>query len=187
MPPCAHRRRAFLLLPLAATWATGLRAQGTGAALPAELAGELPAARLQGSATMRWFGLHIYDVALWSPKPVTAEDLADPLALTLRYARSLKGRAIAERSIEEMRRIGPFSDAQATQWLDAMARLFPDVGAADRLTGLHRPGQGARFFFNGQLRGDLADAQFSRLFFGIWLSSRTSEPGLRRQLLGLGS
>lgn len=190
------RRRTVILLPIATATAviggTGARAQGSAtppaaaAAAPAELAGELPAAQLRGSATMRWFGLHIYDIELWSPRPPAAEWADVPLALSLRYARSLKGRAIAERSLDEMRRVGPFSEAQAAQWLEAMARLFPDVGAADRLTGVHLPGQGARFFHNGQRRGEVADALFSRLFFGIWLSPRTSEPGLRRQLLGLG-
>jgi len=45
------------------------------------------------------------------------------------------------------------------------------------------PGQGTRFFLNGSLRGEVADADFTRLFFGIWLSPKTSEPRLREQLL----
>ena len=83
-----------------------------------------------------------------------------------------------------MRRIGSFDDAQAATWLAAMKRLFPDVQAGDRLVGVQRPGQSARFFFNGQRRGEVADADFTRLFFGIWLSPRSSEPRLRAQLLG---
>ena len=31
--------------------------------------------------------------------------------------------------------------------------------------------------------GEVADAEFSRLFFGIWLSPQTSEPGLRQALI----
>ena len=52
------------------------------------------------------------------------------------------------------------------------------------IIGLLLPGQGARFFFNGRASGELAEAEFARLFFGIWLSPRTSEPALREQLLG---
>ena len=59
--------------------------------------------------------------------------------------------------------------------------------AGDRITGVHLPGEGARFFVNGRLQGELRDADFARLFFGIWLSPRTSEPALREALLGLGS
>jgi hypothetical protein len=51
------------------------------------------------------------------------------------------------------------------------------------LTGIHQPGVGARFWLNGQLRGEVADAEFSRLCFGIWLSDSTSEPRLRAELL----
>jgi hypothetical protein len=42
----------------------------------------------------------------------------------------------------------------------------------------------ARFWLNGQPRGELRDAEFTRLFFGIWLSPRTSQPRLREALLG---
>lgn len=31
--------------------------------------------------------------------------------------------------------------------------------------------------------GEIADPEFARLFFGIWLDARTSEPGLRQTLL----
>ena len=65
-----------------------------------------------------------------------------------------------------------------------MTPLFLDVKNGDRLTGIQRPGAAARFFFNGQFRGEVADAEFTRPFFGIWLSQRTSEPRLREQLLG---
>jgi hypothetical protein len=35
----------------------------------------------------------------------------------------------------------------------------------------------------GRVVGEVPDAEFSRLFFGIWLSPQTSEPGLRQQLI----
>jgi Chalcone isomerase-like len=150
---------------------------------PAEVATELPDARWRGTATMRFLGLHIYDIHLWSPQPVQGDGSDQPLALALNYARSLKGPLIAERSLVEMRRIGSLSEAQASQWLDAMTRMFPDVGARDRLTGVHRPGQAARFYFNGRWRGEVVDSRFAQLFFGIWLSPRTSEPDMRERLL----
>ena len=100
------------------------------------------------------------------------------------YARQLVGEQIASRSLKEMNRIGRINDEQSARWLTAMTQLFPDVKDGDRLTGIQRPGVGTRFFLNGQFRGEVADAEFTRLFFGIWLSPRTSEPRLREQLLG---
>ena len=180
-------RRRLLIALLASPGglaAAAARAQTTPPAAPPELAGELAGARWRGSAVLRWLGLHIYDAQLWTTAPPAADPLGHPSALALVYGRKLVGAQIASRSIDEMRRIGPFSDAQAERWLQAMTRLFPDVQAGDRLTGVHLPGRAARFFFNGQHRGDVADPEFARLFFGIWLSPRSSEPRLREQLLG---
>jgi hypothetical protein len=58
------------------------------------------------------------------------------------------------------------------------------VRKGDRILGAHRPGVGASFWVNGQASGDIRDAEFSRLFFGIWLSPKTSEPSMRAALLG---
>jgi len=176
------RRRDWILL--ACVCAGQVRAQPAPASVPAEITAALPGALWRGAATMRYWGLHIYDIRLWSPAPIQGDGSGQALALDLVYARSLVGEQIARRSIEEMRRVGSVDDGQAARWLAAMTRLFPDVRAQDRLTGIQLPGQGARFLFNGQPRGEVAEPEFARLFFGIWLSPRTSEPRLREQLLG---
>ena len=64
-----------------------------------------------------------------------------------------------------------------------MARVLPDVQKGDRVMGVHRPGVGAAFWMNGKPTGEIRDAEFARLFFGIWLAPTTSEPGLRTALL----
>jgi hypothetical protein len=84
-----------------------------------------------------------------------------------------------------MRRGRTLSPAQATEWLAAMRRTFPDVNKGDRLTGVYLPGQASYFALNGQPRAPVRDAAFGPAFFGIWLADHSSEPALRRQLLGL--
>jgi hypothetical protein len=106
-----------------------------------------------------------------------------PFALELQYLRKLEGASIASRSIDEMRRFGGLSDAQAQNWLLAMRALFPNVGVGDRITGINLPGEGAEFWVNGQRVGGVKDPLFAHLFFAIWLDERTSEPKLRAQLL----
>jgi hypothetical protein len=83
-----------------------------------------------------------------------------------------------------MRRMGTVPAEQQARWLAEMQALFPDVRRGERLTGVHRPGESAAFWFNGQPHGQVRDAEFARLFFGIWLSPRSSDPGLRQALLG---
>jgi len=158
----------------------------TAPTLPAELRGLQPAPRLLGTGELRFFGLRVYVARLWAAAAVGPEDYArQVLALELTYDRKLEGEAIAERSVAEMRRVGPVSDEQARRWLGLMKQAFPDVEAQDRLLGLH-DGQGeVHFFHNGRLTARIADADYARLFFGIWLAPQTSAPALRSALLGL--
>ena len=179
-----RRRPLLALLLLAPFTARAAPAPAPAPAPPAELRTELPAARLQGEARMRYFGLHVYDARLWVAPGFSATGFdRQAFALELTYARRLEGRLIAERSLAEMRRLARVPDGQAQSWLDAMTAAFPDVAAGDRITGVLGPDQRARFYVNGRLSREVADPAFGPLFFGIWLSPRTSEPGLREALL----
>ncbi len=177
------RRRQLVLLAAAGAALAGTRAQANVA--PPEVLAELPAALLQGSGRLRVFGFQVYDARLWSSVAAGPDTWSQsPLALELQYLRKLDGPAIAERSLSEMRRQGDIATATAERWLGEMKRVFPDVIAGDRITGVQRPGVGARFFVNGKLKGEVRDPEFARWFFGIWLSARTSEPAMRDALLG---
>jgi hypothetical protein len=154
---------------------------------PPELATELPGVHLRGSGAMRFMGMRIYEARLWAAAAVIGDGASQPLALELIYARNIKGDLIVTSSLREMQRVGPFSPEQSARWTQAMTPLFPNIKPGDRITGIQRPGQSARFYLNGTLRGEVADAEFTRLFFGIWLSPRTSDPQLRQQLLSGGS
>jgi hypothetical protein len=153
---------------------------------PLEVQAELGTARLQGEARLRFFGLRVYDARLWSKSEVTADNWSSqPLAIELAYARSLDGDDIAQRSLDEMGRQPGFDSAAAAAWLARMNTLFPDVRNGDRMTGVQRPGEAMRFFFNGRLAGEVKDPVFTRLFTGIWLGPDSSQPEMRQQLLGL--
>jgi len=146
---------------------------------------QLPGSRLQGEATLRYFGLRVYHARLWTlPEFRDSQANEQPLVLEIEYLRDLKGKSIAERSLQEMRRAGEIPQAQAQRWLTEMQQIFPDVKAGDRISGQLLPGQGVRFWHNGRLAGQMADALFARRFFGIWLAPTTSEPEMRLALLG---
>lgn len=167
------RRHCLLALP---AWVVG--------AAWADPATLLPGVRLAAQARFRYFGFEVYDLRLWAAPGFDPQAYErQPFVLELAYLRALKGAAIAERSIREMKGVGAVSDEQAQRWEAAMRRCFPDVARGDRLAGQHQPGQGARFSHNGQPTDSVPDADFARLFFGIWLSPATSEPRLREALL----
>jgi hypothetical protein len=177
------RRSLLIALTCAVWWFSSSMVRATTVA--PEVAAEVSAAKLQGQGKLTYFGLHVYDARLWAQDGFKAADFTQlPLALELEYARGLYGKLIAERSLDEMKRGADVTEAQATAWLAQMKNLFTDVNKGDRITGIQVPGVATRIFINGKLRGEVRDAEFTRLFFGIWLSSRTSEPKLRDALLG---
>jgi hypothetical protein len=152
---------------------------------PPHITKELADARLSGQGSFRWFGLKIYDARLWVEKagfqpeqPVSAK-----LVLDLGYARDLYGKRIAQSSIDEIRQLGIGTALQHQMWLDKMTALFPDVHEGTHISGVHLPGQGARFYLDGKLLGEIDDPEFARAFFSIWLDERTSAAKLREQLL----
>lgn len=153
---------------------------------PAEVIRALGQPVLQGEQRFRWFAFTVYDIRLWVPMPVQPQTLFNrPFVLELEYARSLKGKAIAERSLKEMQALAAISDAQQSSWLALMEQAFPDVNEGDRLSGVWQPDGTVQFYLNGQQRLSVNDVRFGELFFGIWLSPDTSEPSMRTALLGL--
>ncbi len=156
---------------------------------PACVVRALPGARLSGSAELRWWGLDIYRAWLWvGPSGLDTNRLgAQAFALELRYARSLRGRDIADKSAELIERLGLGSAEQRRAWHASMRDMFPDVHAGDTLVGLYVPdargGARTRFVFDGRDIGDIEGRDFAQAFFSIWLSPRTSEPALRQALL----
>ena len=159
-----------------------LVALGQGQALANPL---LPNSRLQGEATLKYFGLRVYHARLWTLPGFSPTVTGDqPLLLELEYLRDFQGQAIAERSLKEIQRTKTLSNRQAQDWLSAMQRVFPDVKTGDRITGRHQPGQAAQFWHNGKPIGQIDDLDFAQAFFDIWLAPTSSQPQLRLALLG---
>ncbi|QWD63006.1 chalcone isomerase family protein [Polynucleobacter sp. MWH-UH25E] len=136
-------------------------------------------AKLQGSGKLTWWGLHIYDASFYRAGSFSSPEFA----LHLQYHKSLSGLAIANRSAEEMSKLG-VPDTQAQLWGKQLAIFLPNVEPGQSLTAIYNPKQGTTFYFDGNPLAQIAGADFSKAFFGIWLDPKTSAPKLREQLLG---
>ena len=130
-----------------------------------------------GNGQFRRFGFLVYEATLWAGD----DPQRPPLALRLDYKRTLAGAAIADASVKEMRALGA-DETALKRWGEQMTRIFPNVKEGDSIIGHYEPGV-ARFYFNGRLVGEVAEADFARWFFGIWLDAKTSAPELRAALL----
>ncbi len=153
--------------------------------LPQEINSALAPTQYSGTGKLTFFGLNVYEANLWVSSGFKPNDFDDhAFALDLHYLRNFSAADIAKRSLDEMQRIEPVPEEKAAQWLKTMGEAFPSVKKGDRLIGVHQPGGGATFWHNGKRSGEIRDAEFSRQFFAIWLSPKTSQPKLRLALLG---
>ncbi len=108
-----------------------------------------------------------------------------PFALSIKYFRDIRGKDIADRSVQEMRMQGFNDEVRLAAWNAQMKSIFPDVKNGSILSAIFIPGKQTTFYNGNQPIGVIKGDEFSRRFFDIWLSEKTSEPELRKQLLGL--
>lgn len=140
----------------------------------------LPGAQQVGQGMFKRFGWSIYEARLYAPGG--RFDPNKPYALSLTYERTIAGDRLVQASLDEMRKLGAPVD-ERPEWVPALARVLPSVSKGVTLTGVYRPGEGATFYQQDLETGRIDDA-LARMFFGIWLDPRTSEPSLRQSLLG---
>lgn len=142
----------------------------------------VPAAEKVGEGRMSVMLWDVYDAALYAPEGIWEAE--KPFALRLSYLRSLVGKKIADRSIEEIRDQGFNDEVKLATWHGQLRNIFPDVDEGIVLTGV-KTKSGATVFYKDDMEiGSINDPEFSEAFFNIWLSEKTSAPGLRRMLLG---
>ena len=138
-------------------------------------------AQLQGTGRLNWWGLHIYDVSFYRAGAPSSPDFA----IDIRYQKSFSGVSIANRSADEMKKMG-VPDSQAALWGKELASILPNVESGQTLTAIYTPKQGTIFYHDGKRIAQIPGAEFSKAFFGIWLDPKTSIPKLRNELLGQG-
>jgi hypothetical protein len=186
--PLSAARRAAAALGIAAAILVGPAAANPAATpagqAPAHVREHVGDVAPAGSGRLTWFGLHVYDAALYAPAGFeAARPMTRPFVLELTYARRLGGKGIADASLDEIERLGFGTQAQRARWHEQMRVLFPDVDKGRRLAGVNVPGAGARFYFDGRPLGSIDDPAFAQAFFAIWLDPRTRAPQLRESLL----
>jgi hypothetical protein len=150
--------------------------------LPRSVQEAAPGLEAKGGGLLTFFGIAVYDGWYWTAARGWPSE--GTYALDLVYHRDLDGERIAQRSVDEIAKLGYGTPEQRARWGALMARIFPDVRKGDRLTGVHTDAGTVRYFLNGQPIGAIDEPGFARAFFGIWLDPRTSRADFRQKLLG---
>jgi hypothetical protein len=142
----------------------------------------IPDAKQVGEGRMSYLFWDIYDAALFAPKGEWQKNA--PFALSLTYLRELNGKAIADRSAEEIRDLGFKDEVILATWHSQMRNIFPDVKEGTTLIGVYTREKESVFFKDNVEIGRISDPDFGTYFFNIWLDPKTTEPELRAKLLG---
>lgn len=146
------------------------------------LAGET---RLQlvGEARLEVLFWSIYDSRLYSADGSYTEGQR-PVRLELQYLRDVEGSDLVEHTHNEWQHLQLRSESKAA-WLEQLARMWPDVRENDVLAMEIGESGLSTFTLNGEALGSISDPEFGPSFLAIWLSPDTSQPGLRRTLIGM--
>lgn len=107
-----------------------------------------------------------------------------PKALRIQYYKEIDKQALIDATGEQWQQLG-YDAIEIKQWLAPLAKIWPDVAPGDVLTLLVTQAGVSHFYFDDRLIGVIDDPRFGNAFLSIWLSENTSEPRLRKQLLGL--
>lgn len=151
-------------------------------AAPAEIAAVIHAKTPIGQGDAGALFLTAYKASLWTDAPAWA--MEKPFALTIQYDMGFDTDDLVSRTVKEMRHVDPaLGDDKIATLTTELNKVFPPVQKGDRFTALYLPGKPVSFYRNGKRTGRIGEPGFAKDFFGIWLSSQTSDPSLRQSLL----
>lgn len=150
--------------------------------LPARVLALAPGIRVQGGSELTFFGISVYVGWYWSPVRAWPND--GPYALDLIYHCDLDGARIAQRSVDEIAKLGYGSQAERARRGELMTHIVPDMHRGDRLTGVYIGSGAVRYFHNGKPIGEIEEPGFAQAFFGIWLDPKILQAAFRQKLLG---
>lgn len=135
-----------------------------------------------GEASMEYLFWDVYDATLYT-RSGSYKQGAHPVKFSLTYLRDFAAKDIVKATKEQWQHLGK-SDLSA-KYADKLLALWPDIKKGESLSLQTSPSGQATFYHNDKKLGEISDSQFANQFLAIWLSPNTSEPALRKQLLGI--
>lgn len=136
-----------------------------------------------GSATFSVLLWDIYRAKLMtSSGQYPLKGTSNKLIFEINYFADISSEDLVKRTEEQWQHIG-LSKQQYQAYLPQLKQLWPNIQDGDTLSLLIKEQQ-SHFYFNQRYIGTVTSPQFGQQFIDIWLSPRTSQPGLRAQLLG---
>ncbi|MEL0629862.1 chalcone isomerase family protein [Psychromonas aquatilis] len=138
--------------------------------------------KMVGNATFSYLLWDIYESYLSTPSGKFSFDENQDLLYKIQYLRNIKAADLVDETENQWQKIG-LNKQQYTTYLSQLKSIWPDINKGDSLT-LVAKGSYSGFYYNNTFIGQINDTQFAQVFMSIWLSNETTEPNIRKQLLG---
>lgn len=135
-----------------------------------------------GQARLQWLWRPIYEASLHATTRDFEFPASTPYTLRLHYRIDVRG---AQLLAETQRQWQQQKISAPVAWLDTLRTLLPDVQDGDSLALQVEPDGRAGLLHNDRLLGRIDNPDLVSAFAGIWLADTTTQPRLRRQLLGV--
>ncbi|GAA5134651.1 chalcone isomerase family protein [Thalassotalea piscium] len=115
--------------------------------------------------------------------PVNFND--EKLIYEINYLASISSSELINRTVEQWQHL-KIPKVKYQGYLSSLASIWPDISKGDKLALFIDKGR-SLFYFNDNYIGEIDSPEFGQIFLDIWLSENTSEPSLRRDLLGINN
>ncbi|MDO6427605.1 chalcone isomerase family protein [Thalassotalea sp. 1_MG-2023] len=135
-----------------------------------------------GKATFSFMFWDIYDSKLYTQSGRYSSTSTQTLLLEIHYRKDITKDDLLANTVEQWQYLG-FTKEKYDKYLDTLRELWPNIESGDSLSLLD-DNKKSQFYFNDEQLGTIEDAEFADLFLAIWLSEKTSQPILRKRLIG---
>ena len=135
-----------------------------------------------GRGEMEWWWFTLYRARLLTVDGEYHQGTY-PMVLEIEYYQDIPSKRLLEATVDQWQHL-QLDQSRQLQWQASLSELWPDVNEGDTLSLQVLSPESSQFYFNGKPLEELMPEGFSEDFLAIWLSSQTSRPELRKQLLG---
>jgi hypothetical protein len=131
----------------------------------------------------KWF-FSIYDATLLTQNGTFSWN--KPFLLKIHYLRNISGKTIAKHTIQQIYEQHPMDvNDNSKEYSKVFNKLVPNVKKGSNLYGYMDQNGNGYLYSDSGLVGEIPSKKLSKYFFEIWLSDRSSNVKLSKELRGL--
>ena len=143
------------------------------------------ALELKSSYTFKYLLLDVYKIDLYLGQSNSTEQALDdiPKKLVFTYNRDIPAKLLVKKANESLADNPNFSFSKFQKDLDSLNKTYVDVKQGDVYIMQYTPSIGTELFLNSKKITTIPGYEFSKYYFGIWLSEYSFSKKLYKALV----